>query len=183
MDQPHKNDHDLLQLEELLGRIAQGQQDALAEFYRRTSRAAYACALSLLRSPPDAQDLVQDTYLRVWRTAGQYRPGGRPMGWLLTLLRNLAYMKLRSDKRQTAMDPADLDQMLDRQPAVTSEDRVLLRTALLDLNDAERQIVLLHAAGGLKHREIADLMGLPLGTVLSRYRRALKKMHTVWEES
>ena len=168
-------------LEQLLARMAAGSSDALAEFYRCTIRAAYAYALSLLQNPQDAQDILQDTYLRAWNMAGKYHPGGKPVGWLLTILRNLAYMKLRAGKRSAPMAPEDLDAFFAAQPAVSSEDRLLLKAALLRLKDEERQVVLLHA-GGLLHREIADITGMPLGTVLAKYHRALKKMKTAWEE-
>ena len=169
-------------LDQLLAGMAAGSSDALAEFYHCTIRAAYAYALSLLRDPYDAQDVLQDTYLRAWNMADKYRPGGKPVGWLLTILRNLAYMKLRSGKRTAPMAPEDLDAFFAAQPAVSSEDRLLLKAALLRLKDEERQVVLLHAGAGLLHREIAEITGMPLGTVLAKYRRALKKMKTAWEE-
>lgn len=171
------------QLENLLTEMAQGSSDALAEFYRRTVRCAYALALSLLQNPQDAQDILQDTYVRAWQMAGKYHPGGKPVGWLLTILRNLAYMKLRGSSRTAPMCTQDLDAFFSDQPAVTSEDRLLLATALQLLDAEERQIVLLHAAAGMKHWETAKLLGLPLGTVLSKYRRALKKMQSTWEEA
>ena len=169
-------------LEELLAQMAQGDPQALAEFYRLTSRAAYAFALSLLRNPFDAEDILQETYLRAWAHAGSYRPGGRPVGWLLAILRNLAYRKLQNQQRTEPLTPEELDRFFAARPAITPEDRLLLRAALLGLAEQERQIVLLHAAAGLRHREIAQLLGLPLGTVLAKYNRALKKLKAAWEE-
>lgn len=169
-------------LEQLLAGMAAGDPQALAGFYGRTARAAYAFALSILQDPQDAQDILQDTYLRAWNMAGSYRAGGKPVGWLLAILRNLAYMKLRRRARTAPMAPEDLDAFFAAQPGVTSEDRLLLRTALVQLAEEERQVVLLHAAAGLKHREIAGLLGLPLGTVLTKYQRALKKLKEAWKE-
>ena len=67
-------------------------------------------------------------------------------------------------------------------PAVTHEDRLMLQAMLSALGDEERQIVTLHALTGLRHREIAALLGLPLPTVLSKYSRALKKLQQAWKE-
>ncbi len=185
MGERPENRANVRQLELLLAQIAQGNADALAEFYQHTCRAAYALALSLMQNPQDAEDVLQDAYLRVWTMAGRYNVGstpGRPVGWLLTILRNLAYSKLRTQKRSVPLSTEDLDLFFADRPAVSSEDRLVLDAALLTLSEEERQIILLHAAGGLKHREIAQLLGLPLSTVLSKYRRTLKKLKTHWEE-
>ena len=163
-------------LEDCIARIAGGDKDALAELYSRTRPAIYGFALSIVKNAHDAQDVAQDAFVRVWDRAHQYRPGSSPMGWLLTITRNLALMKLRQSSRQTDLEPEEWDAIPEDSPAVTPEDRQILQTALAALADGERQIVLLHAAAGLKHREIAALLELPLPTVLSKYHRALKKL-------
>ena len=70
-------------LERLLIAVAAGEQEALAELYRRTRAAVYGMALSYLHNAHDAQDLTQDVFVRVWDCGAQYRPTGSPMGWLL----------------------------------------------------------------------------------------------------
>ena len=77
------------ELKRLLLDIAAGERDALAELYRHTQTAVYGLALSYLKNFHDAQDLTQDVYVHVWNHAGQYRPVGSAMGWLLTVCRNL----------------------------------------------------------------------------------------------
>ena len=165
-------------LEGLLLRIAAGDQQALEELYRRTRAAVYALSLSCLKNAHDAQDSTQDTFVRVWESAPQYRPQGSPMAWLLTIARNLARMKLRQRERQAELSDEEWEAIPADSPGVTPEDRDLLQTALAGLEDQERQVVLLHAVTGLKHREIAALLELPLATVLSKYHRALKKLKT-----
>ena len=165
-------------LEALLLQIAAGEHSALEELYHRTRGAVYAMALSLLKNAHDAQDITQDTFVRVWEGAGQYRPQGSPMAWLLTVARNLARMKLRQGARQGELSDEEWDAIPADSPSVTPEDRDLLQSALAALEDQERQVVLLHAVTGLKHREIAQLLELPLATVLSKYHRALKKLKT-----
>ena len=127
-------------------------------------------------SKVDAQDVTQDAFVRVWEGAVQYRPQGSPMAWLLTITRNLARMKLRQGARQAELSEEEWEAIPADSPSVTPEDRELLQTALAALEDQERQVVLLHAVTGLKHREIAALLEMPLATVLSKYHRALKKL-------
>lgn len=169
------------ELERLLSGVAAGDRDALAQLYHRTRTAVYGLALSYLKNAHDAQDVTQDTFVRVWDNAHQYRPQGSPMGWLLTVARNLALMKLRQSTRQTELDETEWDAIPDDSAGLTPEDRVVLQTALAVLSDSERQVVLLHAVTGLKHREIAALLKLPLATVLSKYHRALKKLRAQLE--
>ena len=171
-----EQDRDPAELEELLLRIAGGEQQALEELYRRTRGAVYALALSYLKNAHDAQDVTQDAFVRVWEGAVQYRPQGSPMAWLLTIVRNLARMKLRQGARQAELSEEEWEAIPADSPSVTPEDRELLQTALAGLEDQERQVVLLHAVTGLKHREIAALLEMPLATVLSKYHRALKKL-------
>ena len=157
---------DRYELQQMLIHIAGGEHEALAELYRRTRTAVYGLALSYLKNAHDAQDLTQDVYVQVWDCAGQYRPTGSPMGWLLTVCRNLCLMRLRREEHHAAL---------------SADERILLQHALASLADGERRIILLHAVTGLKHREIAALLELSLPTVLSKYHRALKKMRAYVE--
>lgn len=91
------------ELQRLLIRVAGGEREALAELYQRTRAAVYGLALSYLKNAHDAQDLTQDVYVQVWDCAAQYHSTGSPMGWLLTVCRNLCLMRLR---RRNAMPPS-----------------------------------------------------------------------------
>ena len=163
------------ELERLLEGVAAGDRESLAELYSRTRAAVYGLALSYLKHGQDAQDVTQDTFVRVWERAGQYRPQGKPMSWLLAIARNLALMKLRQARRTGDLEPEEWEALEAPAPAPV-EDRHLLAWALNALADQERQIVVLHAVAGMRHREIAALLELPLATVLSKYHRALKKL-------
>ncbi|MDY3282607.1 RNA polymerase sigma factor [Dysosmobacter sp.] len=169
------------ELEALLSGIAAGDREALARLYCRTRAAVYALALSILRNACDAQDVTQDVFVRVWERAPQYRPQGSPMAWLLTIARNESRMKLRQAGRYVELGEGEWLAIPADASAVTPEDRQVLQGALAALSDTERQVVLLHAAAGLKHREIAGLLELPLATVLSKYHRALKKLRSKLE--
>mgnify|MGYP002563752063 CR=1 FL=1 len=169
------------QLQQLLHRIAGGEREALAELYQRTKTAVYGLALSYLKNAHDAQDLTQDVYVQVWNCAEQYRPAGSPMGWLLTVCRNLCLMRLRREKNNAALSEEEWDAIPAQECGLDANERILLQYTLAALSDEERRIVLLHAATGMKHREIAALLELTLPTVLSKYHRALKKMRVILE--
>ena len=169
------------ELERLLSGVAGGDREALAQLYHRTRTAVYGLALSYLKNAHDAQDVTQDTFIRVWDSAPQYRPQGSPMGWLLTVCRNLALTRLRQEKRLAKLEEEEGNAIPADDSGLTPEDRAVLEKALASLGDQERQVVMLHAVTGLKHREIAQLLELPLATVLSKYRRALKKLNLLLE--
>lgn len=168
-------------LEPLLLRLAQGDQEALGELYHRARAAVYGLALSYLKHAHDAEDVTQDTFVRVWENAPRYQPQGTPLAWVLAVARNLALMKLRERGRTQDLEPEAWDRLAGDNPLVTAEDRQVLRAALEGLSDQERQVVILHAVTGWKHREIAQLLELPLATVLSKYRRALQKLKNTLE--
>ena len=168
-------------LQQLLIHIAGGEREALAELYQRTRAAVYGLALSYLKNAHDAQDLTQDVYVQVWDCADQYRLTGSPMGWLLAVCRNLCLMRLRREERHAALSEEEWDAIPARECGLDADERALLQDALASLADEERRVVLLHAVTGLKHREIAALLELPLPTVLSKYHRALKKMRSFLE--
>ena len=167
------------ELEQLLLQVGRGDRDAFARLYGLTRGAVYALALSLLRDAHEAQDVAQDAFVKVWERAPSYRPQGSPMAWLLTVTRNLALSRLRRSGRQTALDEAAWNAIPAAAPDVSPEDRQVLQDALARLGAEERRIILLHAVAGLKHRETAQLLELPLSTVLSKYHRGLKKLRAL----
>lgn len=156
-----------------------GDMDAFRRLYEMTARGIYSYALSILQHPQDAEEVMQDTYLTAWRQAKRYEAEGKPMAWLLTIARNLCFMRLRRQKDHPYVSYEELEEeepgRLCPQIELAPEKQLLL-DALGGLTEEERKIVLLHDAGEMKHREIAEYLGAPLSTVISRYRRALKKM-------
>ena len=169
------------ELEALIGGIAAGSREDLAELYRRTRAAVYGLALSYLKNGAEAEDVAQDTFVKVWAAAPSYRPQGKPMAWLLTIARNLALGRLRTAARIQDLSEAQWSAFSIESDSLTADDRTVLAAALGRLSDEERHIVVLHAVCGLKHREIAQFLGLALPTVLSKYLRSLKKLKTILE--
>ena len=169
------------ELEALIGGIAAGSREDLAELYRRTRAAVYGLALSYLKNGAEAEDVAQDTFVKVWAAAPSYRPQGKPMAWLLTIARNLALGRLRTAARIQDLSEAQWSAFSIESDSLTADDRTVLAAALGRLSDEERHIVVLHAVCGLKHREIAQFLDLALPTVLSKYHRSLKKLKTILE--
>lgn len=170
-------------IENCIIKIAAGDQEALAQLYEQTHTAVYGFALSILKNRSDAEDVLQDAYLQIWNSSGSYVPEGKPLAWIFTVTRNLARMRLREQARTVTIAPEDWQTLFDGQPEADQTDRLVLTSLLELLSDEERQIVMLHAMTGLKHREIADLLNLKLPTVLSKYRRALKKLQGALKEA
>lgn len=170
------NDVGRLRVEECILNMAGGDSGSMAVLYERTKTAVYGFALSIVRNQADAEDVLQDTYVRIYQAADRYKPNGNPMPWIFTIARHLALMKLRERGKQQELPEDESLLVFAKDSQATSEDRVILQVAMTALNEEERQILMLHAVAGLKHREIAQLMGMALSTVLSKYNRTLKKM-------
>ena len=157
-------------LDRLIVAVAGGDSDALAQLYYETSTGVYAYALSILKNGQDAEDVLQECFLRIQSSASTYRSAGKPMAWMLTITKHLC-MEIIRRKKNTAELTYDLNI-----PESDPDDRLVVEACLKILTDEERQIVVLHTVSGIRHREVAELMGYPVSTVLSKYRRALKKM-------
>lgn len=166
-------------IEKNLKKIAKGNTDAIGEIYELTQSSLYGYILSILKNPEEAQDVMQDTYIKICQSAALYTPQGKPMAWIFTIARNFSLMKLRGQTRYTDIEDFEWEQMTSGNSDFGVEDRMVLEAALSKISDEESQIVMLHAVGGMKHREIADMYGMPLATVLSKYNRAIKKLQNL----
>ena len=162
------------QLEGLLQEISQGSTAALEKLYNLTDRAVYAFALSVVRNAYDAEDVLQECFIRVFRSAAFYHHDGKPMAWILTIAKNLCKDILRKNK--TVAELSDEAWLNMAAPNTSNDDRLILSACMQELDEKERQIVVLHAVAGFKHREIAEFMDMSLTGVLSKYHRAIKKM-------
>lgn len=167
--------------DKLILRIADGDTDALRTLYDGVHGAVYGFALSILRDPQDAADVLQDTFLRIYTKADGYQPCGKPLAWIFTIARRLATDKLRERARTCPMEQVG-EAAIAADHVADAEQRLLLESLLNRLTDEERQILILHTVRGIKHREIAAVLELPLGTVLSKYHRAVKRLQALAKE-
>ena len=163
----------------LMSRIAEGDEEAFLQLYQSTDRTIYSFILSILKNSQDAEEIMQETYMKIWTSASSYQSKGKLLAWIFTIARNLCYMKFREQKYRSDLSLDDLAGNEQGEPCSKIEDaadKVVLKAALEILKEEEREMVLLHAAAGLKHRESAEALGMPLATVLSKYNRAIKKL-------
>ena len=160
------------ELDRWIRRIAQGDRDCLEKLYHATRPAVYAYALSITKSPFDAEDVLHDCYITIWNRASGYRSQEKAMAWIMTITRNLCYKLLQNQKRYLTLENDDFLGKNDADP----DDRLLVRQCMTKLTEEERQIVILHAVAGCRHWEIAQMLKLKTGTVLSKYHRAIQKL-------
>jgi RNA polymerase sigma-70 factor (ECF subfamily) len=148
--------------------------------------AGYNLARWLTRNDHDAEDVVQDAYLRALRSFDRYR-GGDPRSWVLTIVRNTCYTWLRQNRAATTPSVGDAGEdsgaEIPGDPAAQPEmqflrnvDRQLLRAALEALSVEFREVVVLRELEGFSYKEIADVADVPLGTVMSRLARARRQL-------
>lgn len=175
---------------DLMQRVRSGDQQALAALYDRYGGPVYSMALFILRSRPQAEEVTQSVFLRVWQRAEHWDPArGQLISWLLTLARYTAIDVLRREQRRPALLDAPLDDLpqLAAQPNPTDDpvwhDGQLLRDLLGRLPAEQAQAIHLAFFNGMTHSEIAAALGLPLGTVKTRLRLALNKLREWWQEA
>jgi RNA polymerase sigma-70 factor (ECF subfamily) len=175
-----KTAEETILLEDLIGKIALGNNDAFREFYETTKADIYSFSLSILKNKFDAEDVMQSVYIKVYNSADGYKPNGKPMAWVLTITKNLCHDKLRSNSKQSEFTTIE-ENDASIADSMQADDKMLLEYCLARLNEKERNIVVLHIVSGLKHREIAEFLKIPEGTVQSKYNRALAKIKSFLE--
>jgi RNA polymerase sigma-70 factor (ECF subfamily) len=170
--------------EALLAGYATGDPRTAAAFVRRFQGRVYGLALTIVRQPAIAEEVAQETFVRVFRHAGNYDARkGRVSTWLLSIARNLAI----DVTRMRRLDPVDPDviaaelSFASQEPGVDERDlqpdeREQLRSAITELPDDQRRALVLAAYMGRTAREISDLDDVPLGTVKTRIRTAMLKL-------
>ncbi len=173
----------LLADEDLISLVQTRNSEAFAALYDRHARAAYSLAYRVMGERQTAEDLVQDAFLKLWRAAGSYRvERGSVRTWLLSIVHNRGIDQLRSSasRRRTqerieASAPRSQPSEAFAQSWRNSQ-REQVREALKTLPEEQLKILELAYFSGYTHVEIAELLGLPLGTVKGRMRLGLKKM-------
>jgi RNA polymerase sigma-70 factor, ECF subfamily len=166
-----------------LGRIVDGELDALDELYERYKTMAYSIAYRITDDATLAEDVVQDAFLGAWRNAARYVEGrGSVKTWLLSIVHHRAIDAIR--RRRPTTELPDVDAGLPDAltlPDVWAEvsaslDSITVREALVALSDVQREALELAYFSGLTQQEIAERTGTPLGTVKSRMRLGLLAM-------
>ncbi len=181
--------HAHLSDEALVALVARADEDALAELYDRVSRIAYGLALRVLRDERHAEDAVQEAFLQVWRSAATFRAErAKASTWILTLVHRRAVDLVRREERRQA-DPLTDDSALGEAPEDTEEaawlrfERERVQAALKELPDVQREALELAYYGGFSQSELADRLGVPLGTIKSRMFAGLARLRELLDDS
>ena len=181
--------HAHLSDEALVALVARGDEDALAELYDRVGRIAYGLALRVLRDERHAEDAVQEAFLQVWRSAATFRAErAKASTWILTLVHRRAVDLVRREERRQA-DPLTDDSAAGVAPEETDEaawlrfERERVQAALKQLPDVQREALELAYYGGFSQSELADRLGVPLGTIKSRMFAGLARLRELLDDS
>ncbi len=174
--------------EALVALVARGDESALAELYDRVGRVAYGLAFRVLRDDRLAEDAVQEAFLGVWRTAAGFRAErAKASTWILTLVHRRAVDLVRREERRRA-DPLD-DETRDAATTGSAEDtawlgfeRERVQGALRQLPDAQREAIELAYYGGYSQSELAERLGMPLGTIKSRMFAGLARLRELLDD-
>lgn len=168
----------------LVDRLVSRDQTALGELHDRYARVVYGMALKISGSPGEAEDVTIDTFWQVWQQANRYDPVRGSVGaWICTIARSRALDRLRTQRRSpliaTDEPPERVDLKVDEDPeqdVFLAERSAIVRSALGELSDSQREAIELAFYHGLSHAEIADRLNEPLGTIKTRIRLGLSKM-------
>lgn len=163
------------ELNVLVKELQNGNMSVFDNIYYETKSIVYYTILSILKDSNISEDIMQETYLKALEKIHSYKPKASFKSWIVTIARNLALNEYNKRKRELNVD-SQTDEYMFGSVENNSEKELIVKEILLKLKDTEREVVLLHVVGDLKHREISDLLGIPLGTVTWTYNQAIKKL-------
>jgi RNA polymerase sigma-70 factor, ECF subfamily len=168
---------------QLIQQVANQDRDAFSQLYDRFSTLVFTLALRMLRVRSDAEDLLQEVFVQVWRQARGYSAArGSPEAWIINIARSRAIDKIRSIRRMEKNfvltdDPARAESGENvESSAAESEAKLTMNSALANLPEAQRKVLELAYFDGLTQTEIAERLAEPLGTVKTRMRSGIQRL-------
>ncbi|HEV8723086.1 MAG TPA: sigma-70 family RNA polymerase sigma factor [Candidatus Binatia bacterium] len=172
----------------LIRQTANQDREAFSQLYDRFSSLVYTLAMRMLRMSSDAEDLLQEVFVQVWHQANRYsEERGSPEAWIVNIARSRAIDKLRSIRRMERSfvltdDPAKAESSDNvESSAAESETKLTMNSALANLPEAQRKVLVLAYFDGLSQSEIADRLKEPLGTVKTRMRSGIQRLRDLLE--
>jgi RNA polymerase sigma-70 factor (ECF subfamily) len=171
-------------LDELAARVASGDRAAFDDLYTRTVDEVYAFVRGQCRNDAEAEDIIANVFLKVWRSARSYRVGsGQFRRWLFAIARNEVKRAWAQRKREVAPLPEEIAEAEANRPGLDIPTRDLLHRAMLVLTPEQRDVVVLRYYGGKSHQEIAAILGKREGAVRALLLRALRKMRKAIDDA
>jgi len=167
----------------LIQQVANQDREAFGQLYDRFSTLVFTLAMRMLKARSDAEDLLQEVFVQVWRQAQSYSAErGSPEAWIVNIARSRAIDKIRSIRRRERSlvltdDPSRAESSDNvESSAAESETRLAMNSALANLPEAQRKVLELAYFGGLTQTEIAERLAEPLGTVKTRMRSGIQRL-------
>ena len=171
---------------QLIRQVANQDRDAFSQLYDRFSTLVFSLAMRMLKVRSDAEDLLQEVFVQVWRQAQSYSAErGSPEAWIINIARSRAIDKIRSIRRMERSfvltdDPARAESSENVESSVAeSEARMTMGSALANLPEAQRRVLEMAYFDGLTQTEIATRLAKPLGTVKTRMRSGIQKLREI----
>jgi RNA polymerase sigma-70 factor (ECF subfamily) len=170
----------------LIQQVAQQDREAFSQLYDRCSSLVFSLAMRMFRVRSDAEDLLQEVFVQVWRQASNYSPErGTPEAWIVNIARSRAIDKLRSIRRMEQSfvltdDPARAESSDNVETsAAESEAKMAMSSALVNLPEVQRRVLELAYFEGLTQTEIAARLKEPLGTIKTRMRSGIQRLREI----
>ena len=170
----------------LIQQVAQQDREAFSQLYDRCSSLVFSLAMRMLRVRSDAEDLLQEVFVQVWRQAQNYSAErGSPEAWIINIARSRAIDKIRSIRRMEKSfvltdDPARAESSENVETAAaSSEAKLAMNSALANLPEAQRKVLEMAYFDGLTQTEIAARLKEPLGTVKTRMRSGIQRLREI----
>ena len=169
------------ELNNLIKLLQNGDMAVFDNIYHETKSVVYYAILNILKDKSLSEDIMQDTYLKALEKIHTFKPRYSFKSWIVMIARNLAINEYNRRKRELSFDP-NKDEYIFGSSESNSEKELIVKQMIEYLKEDEREIVLLHVVGDLKHREIAEIVNKPLGTVTWIYNQAIKKLKNEYGE-
>ena len=166
---------DKKQLEDNMSLMQTGSEEGFEVVYHLTKKTVFYVIFSIIKDYGLAEELMQDTYIKIRQTISSYTPQTNALAWITRIAKNLTINAYHKRKREMISDEIENDYLFSSDGENTIINNMLLKKLLQTLPIDERQVVILHTLG-YKHREIALQLDKPLGTVLWLYNKAIKKL-------
>ena len=174
---------------ELIRLIGGGDRSSFEEFYRRHVALVFSTAFKILNNSSDAEDVTQELMFMVWEKSPMYEPArGKPLSWAVTMTRNKAIDRLRSIQRRLRLND-DAEREIAPPPRLgndrpsdhldSGEKQQIVRSAVMKLNQEQRQVIEMAYFGGLTQLEISSRLNTPLGTIKARIRRGMLRLKKI----
>ncbi|MEG1613071.1 MAG: RNA polymerase sigma factor [Clostridia bacterium] len=169
-------------LNQQMQQLKRGENSALVAIYESTKKSVFAIAFTILRDYATAEDVMQETYLKIQSAASQYNDGTNARAWIHAISRNLAFNIYKKRKQECFVDFSEHDYIGGDYELKANDESGIIQLTLKTLDENESGIVLMHTIGEMKLVEIAAILDKSSATVRWQYNNALKKLRKAIKE-